>query len=122
MKISMDDAIAILKKKVADAGTQKSQLGEQKAAAEGEMAETAKTKAADEAFLKSLTTDCTATAEGWEDRKKSAADEMAAIDKAKEILATGVTAMLQVKKQAPEEEADDKEENQRTLVQKMLMK
>merc|ERR1719261_1671516 len=118
----MDDAIALLKKKVADATKKKSQLAEQAAQAEGEKAETEKTKAADEAFLKSLTTDCAATAKGWEDRKKSAADEMAAIDKAKEILATGVTAMLQVKKKgaddlAVEETAEDQEDAKREKIQ-----
>jgi len=125
MKMSMDDAISILKKKIGDATSEKSALSEQAAQAEGEKAETEKTKAADEAFLKSLTTDCAATAKGWEDRKKSAADEMAAIDKAKEILATGVTAMLQVKKKgaddlAVEETAEDQEDAKREKIQTLL--
>jgi len=126
MKMSMDDAISLLKKKVGDATSEKSALAEQAAQAEGEKAETEKTKAADEAFLKALTTDCAATAKGWEDRKKSAADEMAAIDKAKEILATGVTAMLQVKKKGDDltgqETADDKEDAQRQQIQTLLKK
>merc|ERR1719161_117536 len=126
MKMSMDDAISLLKKKVGDATSEKSALAEQAAQAEGEKAETEKTKAADEAFLKALSTDCAATAKGWEDRKKSAADEMAAIDKAKEILATGVTAMLQVKKKGDDltgqETADDKEDAQRQQIQTLLKK
>merc|ERR550514_463414 len=48
MKMSMDDAINLLKKKIADATAAKSQLEQQAAAAQGELAETEKTKAADE--------------------------------------------------------------------------
>merc|ERR1719261_1800168 len=104
----MDDAIALLKKKVADATKKKSQLAEQAAAAEGEKAEVEKTKATDEAFLKTLTNDCTATAASWEERKESAAAEQAAIEKAKEILAGGVKALVQVSsKNAAKGDGDD---------------
>merc|ERR1719238_643321 len=109
----MDDAISLLKKKIADASAEKSALAEQAAAAEGEKAETEKTKAADEAFLKSLKTDCAATATAWEARQKDAAAEMAAIEKAKEILATGVTAMMQTATPADFDGDEDSEEDQR---------
>merc|ERR1719487_650385 len=121
----MDDAISLLKKKIADATAAKSQMAEKAAAAKGELAETEKTKAADEAFLKALNTDCTNTAAAWEERKKSAAEEQAAIEKAKEILATGVKVLVQVssnsKKSAKgSDDEDDKETAQRTAAQKVL--
>ena len=53
----------------------KSELQEQAAAAQSELGETEKTKAADEAFLKALTTDCKATAHDWEMRQADAAAE-----------------------------------------------
>jgi len=121
MKMSMDDAISLLKKKIADATAEKSALAEQAAAAEGEKAETEKTKAADEAFLKALSTDCAATATAWEARKKDAAAEQAAIEKAKEILAGGVTALLQTKKATKGDDSDD-EEALRGKLQKVLIR
>merc|ERR1719161_2739945 len=121
LKMSMDDAISLLKKKIADATAEKSALAEQAAAAEGEKAETEKTKAADEAFLKALSTDCAATATAWEARKKDAAAEQAAIEKAKEILAGGVTALLQTKKATKGDDSDD-EEALRGKLQKVLIR
>merc|ERR1719387_1822732 len=68
MKMSMEDAIDLLKKKV------------------GEKAETEKTKAADEKFKATLERDCKNTAAAWEERKASAAEEQAAIEKFKATL------------------------------------
>merc|ERR1719271_1192190 len=95
MKMSQEDAVNILKKKLADDQAAVAKYAESIAAAEGEMAETEKSKAADEAYAKALKSECEATAASWEERQKSAADEMAAIEKAKEILATGVKVFVQ---------------------------
>merc|ERR1719487_3002957 len=120
----MDDAISLLKKKIADATAAKSQMAEKAAAAKGELAETEKTKAADEAFLRALNTDCSNTAAAWEERKKSAAEEQAAIEKAKEILATGVKVLVQVssKKAAKgdDDQAPDRMDAQRAQIEKVL--
>merc|ERR1719301_86796 len=115
--MSMDDAINLLKKKIADATAEKSALAEQ--------------AAADEGFLKSLKTDCAATATAWEARQKDAAAEMEAIEKAKEILASGVKALVQVswknakgraaiRKGDDDDAAEQKEERQRMNIQKVL--
>merc|ERR1719482_1978091 len=66
-----------------------------KATAEGDLAETTKTKAADEEYSADLKTECELAASEWAARQASAKEEMAAIDKAKEILTTGVVAFVQ---------------------------
>merc|ERR1719271_854588 len=42
--------------------------------------------------------DCAAKAKEWDERQKSVAEELSAIAKAKEILSSGVTVLLQVKR------------------------
>merc|ERR1719456_1159957 len=66
------------------------------ASATGDLAETEKTKAADEEYSSTLKTECETAAEEWAARQASAKEEMAAIDKASEILTTGVVAFAQV--------------------------
>merc|ERR1719301_365335 len=68
---------------------------ESKATAEGDLAETKKTKAADEEYSANLKTECETAASEWAARQESAKAEMAAIDKAKEILVSGVVALVQ---------------------------
>merc|ERR1719502_1097747 len=64
--------------------------------AKGELEETTSTKAADTAYLESLKLECSETAASWEERQKSAKEEMAVIEKAKSILAAGVKVFVQV--------------------------
>jgi len=66
------------------------------ATAEGDLAATEKTKAADEEYSSTLKTECETAAEEWAARQASAKEEMAAIDKASEILTAGVVAFAQV--------------------------
>merc|ERR1719316_869976 len=68
---------------------------ESKATAEGDLAETSKTKAADEEYSATLKTECETAASEWAARQASAKEEMAAIEKAKEILVSGVVAFVQ---------------------------
>merc|ERR1719316_243371 len=68
---------------------------ESKATAEGDLAETTKTKAADEEYSATLKTECETSASEWAARQASAKEEMAAIDKAKEILVSGVVAFME---------------------------
>merc|ERR1719271_2073593 len=56
---------------------------------------TKKVLADDEAYLAELKESCTAKATAWSIRQKDAGEETAAIDKAKEILSTGVKVFLQ---------------------------
>merc|ERR1719321_341517 len=64
--------------------------------AEGDLAETTKTKAADEEYSGNLKSECEMAASEWSEREKSAKEEMGAISKAKEILTSGVTAFSQL--------------------------
>merc|ERR1719158_218416 len=84
------------KEKPSAATKAKAAAEEAQSKAEGDLAETTKTKAADEEYSTTLKTECETTASEWAARQKSAKDEMAAIDKACEILETGVTALSQV--------------------------
>jgi len=63
---------------------------EEKAEAEGELAEAEKTKAADMKYLETLLAECESASKAWDERKQSAADEQAAIGKAQEILQSRV--------------------------------
>merc|ERR1719161_1707348 len=64
--------------------------------ASGKLVETQKSKAADEEYAGTLKTECEAKASEWEARQKSAAEEMGAIEKAKQILVDGVKAFVQL--------------------------
>merc|ERR1719247_3580974 len=61
------------------------------------MVETSKAKAADEEYAATLKTECETKATEWAERQKSATEEMAVIEKAKDILTSGVKAFVQVK-------------------------
>jgi len=82
--------------KLASATSAKAAATEAKAAAEGDLAETQTTKAADEKYAHELKTECEMTASAWAERQASAKEEMGAIEKAKDILVSGVTAFSQM--------------------------
>jgi len=65
-------------------------------AANGEKVETQKSKATDEAYSATLKSECQARAVEYEESMKSGKEEIGAIAKATEILASGVTAFVQV--------------------------
>jgi len=75
--------------------------------ADAELVETKKTKAADEEYASTLKTDCETKAAEWAERQKSATEEMAVIEKAKEILTSGVKAFVQVKSKINKAHDDD---------------
>merc|ERR1719454_1935657 len=84
------------------------------AQAESELVQTKKTKAADEEYSTNLKMECDTSAREWAERQKSAKEEMGAIDKAKEILVSGVKALVQVKastsrRSSGEDETDSSE-------------
>merc|ERR1719281_796433 len=107
MTASLTDAIAISKGKLSDAQATKAALGESSGKAEGELAETKKTKIADELFLKTHKLDCENAAKEWAARQKSANGEIAAIEKAKEILTSRVKVLVQVGADDPYEGAPE---------------
>merc|ERR1719160_1885241 len=78
------------------------------------LVETTKSKAADEEYAGTLKTECEAKAAEWEQRQKSATEEMGAIDKAKEILVSGVKAFVQVSSKTRRWTPDDSDEDDST--------
>merc|ERR1719310_2039149 len=64
--------------------------------AQGELTETEKTKAADEAYVETMKTECQAKAVEYEETMKSGKAEIGAISKATQILEEGVTAFVEV--------------------------
>jgi hypothetical protein len=67
--------------------------------AEGDLVETQKTRAADQAYADEIRAECETSAKEWEAKEKEAKAEMEALAKAKEILVGGVKAasLIQVK-------------------------
>merc|ERR1719443_2159516 len=95
--MTLKQAIALAENNVDDAKKERAGLAEEKAKAEEEKVDAEAAKAADEKSLEETTQECEATSAAWATRQKEAAAEMAAIEKAKEILASRVTVQLQVK-------------------------
>merc|ERR1719456_251736 len=96
LKLGLEDEVKLNNRKLADAKAGKSAAAEALAKAQGELVEVSKTKAADEEYKTQLDLECQQKAEDWAARQKSADDEIAAVDKAKEILENGVKAFVQV--------------------------
>jgi len=92
----LEDELEHGKAKLASAISNKAGATEAKGQAEAELVEIKKTKAADEEYSATLSTECQQAAVAWEERLKSAKEEMGAIDKAREILVSGVKAFVQI--------------------------
>merc|ERR1719178_193302 len=95
LESNLEAELSHSQEKLATAKKTKASAEESKATAEGDLAETTKTKAADTEYSESLKTECEMAASEWASRQASAKEEMAAIDKAKEILVSGVVAFVQ---------------------------
>merc|ERR1719235_2233384 len=96
MAQSLTDAITVCKEKLSAAKSSIAAYTEETGKAKGELTETTKTKAADTTYLESLKSECSETTAAWEERQKSAKEEMAVIEKAKAVLAAGVKVFVQV--------------------------
>lgn len=99
--MSLKEAIHLAEDKVDDAKRDHARLSEEKAKAEEELAEVEAGKAGDEKALASVTQQCDEGATAWATRQSEAKAEMAAIEKAKQILAERVTVFIQIKAQDP---------------------
>jgi len=97
LKQSLETELKTMKKRMGEASTEKAATEEALNAAQEKKTATEKTVASDEAYLKELNQSCSAKAAEWAQRQKTAAEEVATIEKAKEILADGVKAFLQVR-------------------------
>merc|ERR1719359_697044 len=96
LKQNLEMQISTMKKRMSEATTEKSGLGDAKATAEEELSSTKKTLADDEKYLDDLKQSCSMKAQEWATRQKDAAEELAAIAKAKEVLESGVKVFLEV--------------------------
>lgn len=126
VKQGLADETKLLKQQLSDNTQGKAASLEAVGKAKGELGYTAKTKEADEARLQGQTQECQSKTEEWGRRQKKAGDEMGVIDKAKEILSSGVKPFVQmgmnsevtvkkalVKKGDADEDDEDKEEELR---------
>merc|ERR1719171_137122 len=107
VKMSLEQEIKNLKGQLASATATKAATGEALGKANGDLAGVEKSKAADEAYLSATTQDCQATADAWAARQKQAGEETAAIEKAKEILSSGVKAFIQTAVKSKSVDEDD---------------
>jgi hypothetical protein len=119
LESGLNDEISHGGDKLSTAKKSKGMNEEAKADASKKLVETTKSKAADEEYASTLKTECESKASQWETRQKSAAEEMGAIEKAKEILVGGVKAFVQVstktRKWNPD---DDDDEDDKTAAQR----
>merc|ERR1719267_197550 len=97
LESGLKDEIAHGGEKLSTAKSSKGMNEQAASEASAKLVETAKAKAADEAYAGTLKTECESKAAEWEARQKSATEEMGAIEKAKEILVGGVKAFVQMK-------------------------
>jgi len=116
--MSLKQAVALATDKLDDSNKDKNRIAEEKATDENEKAETEDGKAADEKALAEVTRDCNEAAAAWDTRQKEAAAETAAIEKAKEILASRVTVFLQVKGRQGSPTDDSEKSKKNALLQK----
>merc|ERR1719355_71076 len=97
------------------------------ATAAGKSTDTAKSKAADESYASTLKTECETKASEWAAREKSASDEIAAVEKAKEILVSGVKAFVQmstktsVHRWSPDDD-DDEDDDKTAAIRSKVVK
>merc|ERR1719379_690479 len=125
LESNLEAELSHSQEKLATAKKTKASAEESKATAEGDLAETTKTKAADTEYSESLKTECELAEKQWAARQASAKEEMAAIEKAKEILVSGVVAFVQSKSKISSKNSDDgdsddaKDEVRVKLVQKI---
>merc|ERR1719359_2643598 len=115
LKSSLEMEMSQMNKRLGEATNQRSNTEETKHAATAELQETTASEASDQAYLADLKQDCAAKATGWSERQKSAGEEVAVIEKAKEISSSGVKVFLQVDKSANVEDAMKREQVSKLL-------
>merc|ERR1719443_2303979 len=95
LKQGLEDEIKVAQKQLSEATLTRSTTEEELHSADASLSETEETLAADTKYLEELKQSCTMKATEWAARQKQAAEETAAIQKAKEILSEGVKVFLQ---------------------------
>merc|ERR1719161_2562066 len=104
---SLSNGIKVAEDKIGVAKTTIGAKTEEMNQAKGDLTETEASKAADEKYLAELKHECETTAAGWAERQESAKAEMAAINKAIEVLSEGVRVLLQTGIKLKDVDSDD---------------
>jgi DNA repair exonuclease SbcCD ATPase subunit len=120
LKQSLEDGISVSKKQLSQATQQKSGTEEELHVADEELTMTKKVLADDEAYLAELKESCSTKATAWSIRQKDAGEETAAIEKAKEILSTGVKVFLQTSSMTRTKDEDVEKAQRRASAVKTL--
>jgi len=92
----LTDEMSELNKRKSEATSLRSNSEEQLHTAEGDLSVAQDSLASDKAVLKDVKYGCASKSAAWEQRQKDAAEEMTAIEKAKEVLESGVKAFVQM--------------------------
>jgi len=117
MTASLKSSLDLLKSKLSDCKATSSSLTESAGKARGEVAETKKSKMTDSMYLDNLKQECEQAAKEWAERQKSAAGEIAAIEKAKEILQSKVKVLVQF----PDDDGAPADDSQQAAMRKRLV-
>merc|ERR1719265_3048212 len=121
MKQSITDQLTLCEEKLSDQKSLVASLTEGMGKATGENAEVAKSKMSDTVYVDTLKGECSEAADEWAMKQKSAKDEMAAIDKAKSILADKVKVFfVQTGNKGPEDGAEDDDEKTAAVRTKLV--
>merc|ERR1719399_1125032 len=96
LKSGLEDEIKHGNEKLSTAKSAKAANEEAESDSASKLVDTKKSKAADEEYASTLKTECETKATEWAERQKSAKAEMGAIEKAKDILVSGVKAFVQL--------------------------
>merc|ERR1719262_404533 len=117
MTASLKSAMALSKNKLSDCKATTASLTESSGKAQGELAETKKSKMTDEMYLDNLKQECEQAGKEWAERQKSASGEIAAIEKAKEILESKVKVLVQF----PDDDGAPADDAQQSAVRHRLV-
>merc|ERR1719421_1962834 len=111
-----------MNKRMGAASSEKSSNEEAKASAEAELTATQASVDSDTKFLADLKQSCGAKAAEWAARQKSAGEEIGAIEKAKEILSSGVKVFLQVTAKSATKQDDTKRDRVADIMRSLAAK
>jgi chromosome segregation ATPase len=115
LKQSLEMESSQMNKRMGEATNQRSSTEEAKHMASEELTETEASLKTDTAYLADLKQSCAAKGTEWSERQKSAAEEVSVIEKAKDILSSGVKVFLQVDKSANDADAMKREQVSKLL-------
>merc|ERR1719359_498282 len=122
LKSSLEQELKTMRKRMSAATAEKSGQEKTNSDASEELSATQKTLDSDTKYLENLRQSCAKKGEEWEQRQKDAAEEMAAIAKAKEILADGVKVFLQVKTTTKDDDDTSVREQVASVLEKLAGK